>query len=570
MWMADDGTSTPRVERLGDGLRLVSTVTQVFAETTSDYRRLLDAIARHIAEAIPDTCIVNLVSGDTITVVALHEAVPEGEPRLQYVLDHAYPLCAAGLSVEVVAHGPLSMPRIDFEALAAHMSSEGIAQLRRIDTTGLLVLPLATRGELLGVLWVLRRGHRHPPLDELDLEIVQDLANHAALAILNARLIQRLEHSERLRAAEERAVQASSLLDAIIENIPDMVFVKDAAALSFVRLNRAGEQLLGLSRDQLIGKTDFDFFPASQAEFFVAKDREALAAGRVVEIAEEPIQTPLGTRWLHTKKVPLVDAAGRPQYLLGISHDITERKQVIAELSTAKSAAEDANRELETFSYSVAHDLRTPLRAIDGFSQALTEDYGDRLDAEGRRYLVRVRQSAQRMAELIDDLLTLSRVTRSELRRDRVDLSALAHTVLATLQRLDPERRVEVVIASGLVIDADPHLAAIALDNLLGNAWKFTAKRSDARIELGQAIRDGVAVCYVRDNGAGFDMAYRDKLFGVFQRLHPETEFPGTGIGLATVARIAQRHRGRIWAEGAPGAGATFYFTLTEPPCKTA
>jgi PAS domain S-box-containing protein len=371
-------------------------------------------------------------------------------------------------------------------------------------------------------------------------------------------------------SAEDRAVEASRLLDAIIENIPDMVFVKDAAALSFVRLNRAGEQLLGLSRDQLIGKTDFDFFPASQAEFFVAKDRETLAAGRVVEIAEEPIQTPLGTRWLHTKKVPLLDDAGRPQYLLGISHDITERKQALAALSAAKSAAEDANRELEAFSYSVAHDLRTPLRAIDGFSQALTEDYGDRLDDEGRRYLVRVRESAQRMAELIDDLLTLSRVTRSELRRDRVDLSALAHTVLATLQRLDPERRVEVVIAPGVVVDADLHLAAIALDNLLGNAWKFTAKRSDARIELGQMLCDGVVVCYVRDNGAGFDMAYRDKLFGVFQRLHPETEFPGTGIGLATVARIAQRHRGRIWAEAAPGAGATFYFTLTEQPCMTA
>jgi PAS domain S-box-containing protein len=568
--MADDGTSTPRVERLRNGLRLVSTVTQAFAETTSDYRRLLDAIARHIAEAIPDTCIVLLLSGDTITLVAIHEGVSDADLRLHYVRDQSFPLHAAGLCTEVLARGPLFMPRIDFAALAAHMNPEGIDQLRRVGTTGLLVVPLATRGEQLGVLWILRRGDGHPPLDELDQEIVQDLATHAALAILNARLIQRLEHSERLRAAEDRAVQASSLLDAIVENIPDMVFVKDATALSFVRLNRAGEQLLGLSRDQLVGKTDFDFFPASEAEFFVAKDRETLAAGRVVEIAEEPIQTALGTRWLHTKKVPLLDAAGRPQYLLGISHDITERKQVIAELSAAKSAAEDANRELEAFSYSVAHDLRTPLRAIDGFSQALTEDYGDRLDAEGRRYLVRVRESAQRMAELIDDLLTLSRVTRSELRRDRVDLSALAHTVLATLQRLDPERRVEVVIAPGLVVDADPHLAAIALDNLLGNAWKFTAKRSDARIELGQTVRDGIAACYVRDNGAGFDMAYRDKLFGVFQRLHPEAEFPGTGIGLATVARIARRHRGRIWAEAAPGAGATFYFTLTEQPCMTA
>src|SRR3954464_2933952 len=165
--MADDGTSTPQVERLRDGLRLVSTLTQVFAESTSEYRRLLAAIARHIAEAIPDTCVVNLLSGDTITLAAIHEEVPDGDPRLHYVLDKAYPLRVAGLSAEVIAHGRLFMPRIDFAALAAHMSPGGIDQLRRIATPGLLVLPLATRGELLGVLWVLRRGHRHPPLDEL-------------------------------------------------------------------------------------------------------------------------------------------------------------------------------------------------------------------------------------------------------------------------------------------------------------------------------------------------------------------------------------------------------------------
>jgi light-regulated signal transduction histidine kinase (bacteriophytochrome) len=269
-------------------------------------------------------------------------------------------------------------------------------------------------------------------------------------------------------------------------------------------------------------------------------------------------------RWLHTKKVPLLDVNGRPQYLLGISHDITERKQAHAELSQAKSDADDANRELESFSYSVAHDLRTPLRAIDGFSQALVEEYGDRLDDEGRRYLARVREAAQRMAELIDDLLTLSRVTRSDLRRDRVDLSALAHTLLVGFQRLEPGRRVETTIAPGLVADADPQLAAIALENLLGNAWKFTSRRAVARIELGVASVDGALAYFVRDNGAGFDMAYRDKLFGVFQRLHHESEFPGTGVGLATVARITQRHRGRIWADASPDKGATFFFTLAE------
>jgi PAS domain S-box-containing protein len=566
--MKDDGTA--QVNRLRDGLRLVSSVAQAFAEMTSDYHRLLDMIARNIADAIPDTCLVLLRTGEILTLVAIHDGAPDPEVRFREILQRQYALHEAGISAEVLAHGPLFMPRIDFEALRAQMIPSAVEQLRAHNATGMLVVPLATRGQLIGVLWVVRHGARHPPLDELDLEIVRDLANHAALAISNARLFAQLEHSERLRAAEECAVQASSLLDAIIENIPDMVFVKDADTLAFVRLNRAGEELLGLSRDELIGKTDFDLFPPSEATFFVGKDRETLSSGALVDIPEEPILTRRGERWLHTKKVPLLDSAGRPQYLLGISHDITERKQVVAELSVAKSAAEDANRELESFSYSIAHDLRTPLRAIDGFSQALLEDYGDRLDAEGRRYLGRVRDAAQRMAELIDDLLTLSRVTRSELRRDRVDLGALAVTLLAAFQRLEPERRVEIIIAPDLIADADPQLAAIALDNLLGNAWKFTAKRAHAKIELGAAALDGVATYFVRDNGVGFDMAYRDKLFGVFQRLHPETEFPGTGIGLATVARIAQRHRGRAWADSRPGEGATFYFTLTEPPCMTA
>jgi PAS domain S-box-containing protein len=391
-----------------------------------------------------------------------------------------------------------------------------------------------------------------------------DLATHAALAISNARLFQELERSEQLRAAEERAVETSRLLDAIIENIPDMVFVKDAERLAFVRVNRAAEELLGMSRDQMLGKTDFDFFPPRDAAFFVTKDRETLASGGLVDIAEDPVQTPRGERWLHTTKVALRDGAGRPTHLLGISHDITERRQEVSELSAAKESADAANRELETFSYSVAHDLRGPLRAIDGFSQALLEDYGGRLDREGLRYLARVREAAQRMAELIDDLLTLSRVTRSELRRERVDLSALASRLLSGFQRLEPERHVDVVIAPDLVTQADPQLAAIALDNLLGNAWKFTSKRAHARIEVGLTHADGESAFFVRDNGAGFDMTYRDKLFGVFQRLHTESDFPGTGVGLATVARITARHRGRIWAHGLIDGGATFYFTLTE------
>jgi light-regulated signal transduction histidine kinase (bacteriophytochrome) len=225
---------------------------------------------------------------------------------------------------------------------------------------------------------------------------------------------------------------------------------------------------------------------------------------------------------------------------------------------------EAANKELEAFSYSVSHDLRSPLRSIDGFSQALLEDYEDQLDVDGQDYLRRVRAATQRMGQLIDDLLNLSRITRAELRQELVDLSALAQGVVAELQHAEPQRVVEVVIAAGLHGQGDARLLQIVLANLLGNAWKFTSKQTQARIELGAVVRDGHTTYFVRDNGAGFDMAYASKLFGAFQRLHALTEYSGTGIGLAIVQRIIHRHGGHVWAEGAVGQGATFYFTLTE------
>jgi X-X-X-Leu-X-X-Gly heptad repeat protein len=231
-------------------------------------------------------------------------------------------------------------------------------------------------------------------------------------------------------------------------------------------------------------------------------------------------------------------------------------------LLQSQAAAETANRELESFSYSVAHDLRAPLRGIDGFSQALLEDYADKVDEEGRGYLNHLRESAQQMGRLIDDLLGLSRVTRAELRRSPVDLSALARSVAVELARAEPERKVAMVIADGVVAEGDAPLLRIALENLLGNAWKFTGKRATARIEVGTMSVDGGMAYFVRDNGAGFDPAYEAKLFGVFQRLHSTHEFDGTGIGLATVKRIVSRHSGRIWATGSVDRGATFYFTL--------
>jgi DNA-binding response OmpR family regulator len=226
---------------------------------------------------------------------------------------------------------------------------------------------------------------------------------------------------------------------------------------------------------------------------------------------------------------------------------------------------ERKNKELEAFSYSVSHDLRAPLRSIDGFSRALLEDYADKLDENGKRYLERVRTAAQRMGQLIDDLLALSKVGRAELQRGPVDLSALAREVAAELGNATPSRGVQVMIPDGMVTNADHRLLRVLLENLLGNAWKFTTAVPTATIEVGVMQREGVPTYFVRDNGAGFDMAQAARLFTPFQRLHSEAEFPGTGIGLATVYRIVDRHGGRVWAESAVKQGATFLWTLSPP-----
>lgn len=222
-----------------------------------------------------------------------------------------------------------------------------------------------------------------------------------------------------------------------------------------------------------------------------------------------------------------------------------------------------SNQELEAFSYSVSHDLRAPLRTIDGFSLALQEDFADKLDDAGRDYITRVRNGVQRMGALIDALLQLSRVTRSETHREQVDLSQLATNVFHETQTTDPTRQVTWHAQPDVTAEADPRLLRIALENLIGNAWKFTSRTPDAGIEFGSSLRDHQTVYFIRDNGAGFDMQYVDRLFTAFQRLHGERDFKGSGIGLATVSRIIRRHHGEIWAEAEPGHGATFFFTLS-------
>jgi len=327
--------------------------------------------------------------------------------------------------------------------------------------------------------------------------------------------------------------------------------------------NAGAERIHGYRAEEILGESASRFYPVEDSARGKAQE-ELNAATRDGRVEDEGwrIRRDGSRFWANVVVTAVRNSAGRLLGFAKITRDITERKHGEEALQQYAAQLEAANAELDAFAYSVSHDLRAPLRSIDGFSQALLEDYGDRLDQTAREHLDRVRMASQRMAGLIDDLLGLSRVTRAELHHAPVDLSAMAQSVLEELHARNPKREAEFVVAPGVVVDGDAHLLRIVLENLLCNAWKYTKNRPHTRIEFGATLQDGKRAYYVRDNGAGFDMAYSAKLFGAFQRLHTESEFEGTGIGLATVQRIVQRHGGRVWAEGATGQGATFSFTL--------
>ncbi|MBA3759692.1 MAG: response regulator [Gemmatimonadales bacterium] len=301
--------------------------------------------------------------------------------------------------------------------------------------------------------------------------------------------------------------------------------------------------------------------------FLTAADKSQDHAVRGYAVgAVDYLVKPVVPEFVRSKVAVFVELAKKSELLRRQTQLLLESEQAALDLAETRAELvrdlEHKNRELESFSYAVSHDLQAPLRRIDSFSRAVLESQGDRLDEPGRRYLERVREASQHMAQLIDDVLHLSRVTRADLREQDVDLSALATLILSRLQESEPARKVEVKVRPGVVVSGDGQLLRIALENLLENSWKFTSKLGEARIEFGVTQASGEPTYFVRDNGAGFDMTYADRLFGPFQRLHPQNEFAGSGIGLATVQRIIHRHGGRVWAEGLVGQGATFQFTL--------
>jgi PAS domain S-box-containing protein len=375
--------------------------------------------------------------------------------------------------------------------------------------------------------------------------------------------------SERKRAMETIR-QNEEKLRLLIQGVNDYAILMLDSEGRINTWNEGAERIKGYRAEEILG-THFSIFYTADDVAADKPSRELIIAEQNGRFEEEGWRVRKdGTRfWASVIITALRDEIGQLRGFGKVTRDISERKKAEEdtdlqrkELAQKNAQLLVANNELESFSYSVSHDLRTPLRAIDGFSHALMEDYADKLDDEGKRHLQRIRTATQRMGNLIDDLLGLARLSRASLHLQLLDVSSLVNSIASDLRKAQPERQIELQITEGLKATADAGLLRVVLENLLGNAWKFTSKKPVARIEFGQKKCRGVSTFFLQDDGAGFDPEYAGRLFGAFQRLHGLSEFEGTGIGLATVRRIIQRHNGHIWADGMVDRGATFYFTL--------
>ncbi len=543
------------MEGINSEAKLRSVLQEVaFELSAADSEQFLRQCVEHLAKTFNVTYgIIGRLYYDDEGVPGIRSlaAIANGSHQKPYCYALPGTPCENVVGKQVCSYGSKCQEKFPDDHLLADMGVEGYIGAPLFDSSG----------QPTGIIAVL-----HTEAIE-ELEFKQELLKIYTLRV--AREIERQESERAIRRSEER-------YRTLVANIPGVVYrcgLDADRTMEFI--SEAIQVLSGYPPEEFI-----DNSMRSYASLIHPRDAQAVEDNVLAAVLEDRpfvleyrvVDAQGRIHWVYEKGQAHRNSQGEVLWLDGALFDISDKKQAENELYSYQAHLEqivdqrtadlqDAAGNLEAFTYSVSHDLRAPLRGIDGFSEALLQDCTDELSDKGKDYLRRIRAGTQRMGALIDDLLTLSRISRKELRSSNVDLSAIARSVVARLQQDDPRRAVCCEIGEGLRTEGDNNLLTVVLENLLGNAWKYTGKTADARVEMSSTLLDGEMVFVVRDNGAGFDMRYVDKLFGVFERLHG-AEFEGNGIGLATVKRIIERHGGRIWGEGEPGKGASFFFSV--------